>query len=290
MSGPRPAHLGRRGAIYIVRFRIPVFLRDQLGMAELSRSLHTSDHRVARVRCLRATCWFHDIVDKLGRMTAPSRSDLERAAVAFFDGLATEVEQREGLDLNNLAAEIDFNLAESRRRIGELDAQLSANTFDGTVAAAADSILSAAGKLDDVVSDGLPLFARQLAARAEREQLALLVHKLIAPGKIYSHSDRLFARADRGADGSHVASVAAADTVSLKEASGAYLKRKLQRGLSPTHIDELKRALGWLEQRYAPSRMIGSISKVELARFRDDVGRLDCRMRGRGVRFDDRLS
>lgn len=108
-------------------------------------------------------------------MTAPTRSDLERAAVAFFDELASEVERREGFELNNLTAELDFHLSESRRRISELDDQLSANTFDGPVTSAAQYILREAGFADQPDDTGLPVIARQLAARAEREQLALLL-------------------------------------------------------------------------------------------------------------------
>lgn len=276
--------------MYIVRFRIRASLRDRLAMAELSRSLHTSDHRIARARCLRATCWFRDTVDRLGRMTAPTRSDLERAAVAFFNDLAAQVERREGFDLDNYAAEVDFNLTESRRRIAELDVQLSANTFDSVVVAAAEGVLHAAGFSDETVSDALPTIARRLAARAEREQLALLVHSLTAPGKAYRHGDQLFEQPDRGFSSPGNPVPAASATIPLREAGATYLKRKVHRDLTQTHIDELKRALGWLEQRFGPDRMIGTIKKVELARFRDDVARLDLRMRGRTLPFDARLT
>lgn len=275
--------------MYIVRFRIPALLRDRLGMVELSRSLHTADDRVARARCLQATCWFRDTVDKLDRMTAPTRSDLERAAVAFFNDLAAQVEQREGFDLDNLAAEIDFNLSESRRRIAELDAQLSANTFDGPVTAAAQHILHDAGYADLPDNPALPLMARQLAARAEREQLALLVHSLTNPAKAYRNSDDLFGRLHH-APVINVPAPLVSDTIPLSEAGAAYLKRKLRAGLTQNHIDELKRALGWLEQRFGSDTPMGAIPKTELGRFRDDVARLNVQMRGRDVPFDARLT
>lgn len=275
--------------MYIVRFRIPASLRDCVGMVELSRSLHTADHRIARARCLRATCWFRDTVDKLGRMTTPTRSDLEHAAVAFFADLAAQVERREGLDLDNLAAEIDFNLSESRRRIAQLDAQLLANTFDGPVAAAAQHILHDAGYTDNPDNAALPLIARQLAARAEREQLALLVHSLTKPAKTYGNSDDLFAP-PRPTPVIDSPAPLVPDTIPLREAGSAYLKRKRRAGLTQTHIDELERALGWLEQRFGPDRPMGAIPKTELGRFRDDVARLDKRMRGRDVPFETRLT
>ena len=275
--------------MYIVRFRIPASLRDRLGMVELSRSLHTADHRVARARCLRATCWFRDTVGKLARMTAPTRSDLERAAVAFFDDLAAQVERREAFDLNNLAAEIDFNLSETRRRIAELDAQLSANAFDQQVVASAQHILNDAGLTDRRDDAALPVVARQLAARAEREQLAFLVHSLTSPAKTYRATDDLFA-APPPAAVMHAAAPPPPDTMPLRDAGAAYLKRKLRAGLTQTHIDELKRALGWLEQRFGPDRPMGAILKPELGRFRDDIARLNVHMRGRDVPLDARLT
>ncbi|MFN3777063.1 hypothetical protein [Sphingomonas parapaucimobilis] len=222
-------------------------------------------------------------------MTAPTRSDLERAAVAFFNDLAAQVERREGLNLDNLAVEIDFNLSESRRRIAELDAQLSANAFDNQVVASAQHILSDAGLTDRRDDAALPIVARQLAARAEREQLALLVHSLTSPGKTYRATDDLFA-ARSPAPVMHTPAPPAPDTMPLREAGAAYVKRKLRAGLTQTHIDELKRALGWLEQRFGSDRPIGAILKTELGRFRDDIARLDVHMRGRDVPFEARLT
>lgn len=281
--------MGRRGAVYIVRFRIPASLRSHVGMAELSRSLRTTDHRVARARCLDATCWFRDTVDKLSRMSAPTRSDLERAAVAFFNDLAAQVERREGLNLDNLAAEIDFNLSESRRRIAELDAQLSANAFDEQVVSSAQHILSDAGLIDEGGDASLPIVARQLAARAEREQLALLVHSLTRPAKTYRAADLLFAAPPPTAV-VHAPTPPAPDTMPLREVGAAYLMRKARAGLTQTHIDELKRALGWLEQRFGSDRPMGAILKTELGRFRNDIARLNVHMRGRDVPFEARLT
>ena len=222
-------------------------------------------------------------------MTVPTRSDLERAAVAFFNDLATQVERREGFDLENLAAEIDLNLSESRRRIAELDAQLSANTFDGPVTASAQHILHDAGLTYHSDNTAFPIIALQLAARAEREQLALLVHSLTNPAKTYRNSDDLFAPSLHAPVVNNPAPPVL-NTITLREAGAAYLRRKLRAGLTQNHVDELKRALGWLEQRFGTERGIETIHKVELARFRDDIARLDRRMRGRDVAFDARLT
>lgn len=61
MARGRPAHLARRGAVYQVRFRLPTALAQRLGLAELRKSLHTSDPAEARRRCLSATAWFRDL-------------------------------------------------------------------------------------------------------------------------------------------------------------------------------------------------------------------------------------
>ncbi|MEP6785466.1 MAG: DUF6538 domain-containing protein [Sphingomonadales bacterium] len=84
MSGPRPVHLHRRGAVYAVRFRIPLDLCVSLGVVELRRSLQTADFDEARRRCLKATIWFRATMDKLRANLTASRADLEYAAQVFF--------------------------------------------------------------------------------------------------------------------------------------------------------------------------------------------------------------
>jgi integrase len=291
MSGARPAHLGRRDAVYIVRFRIPISLRDQVGMTELSRSLRTTDHRAARARCLQATCWFREIVDKLGAMTSPTRSDLERAAASFFDSLATEVERREGFELDNLAAEVDFNLTESHRRIAELDVQLTANTFDGHVAAAAKNILREAGGTEGSDDAGLAIVAQRLAARAEREQLRLLIHSLTTPSKRYKHDDALFdvaTKPETEAADLRIEPLRAGPT--LKQLSDMFLAKTIARGVRVSHITETERVFVWLSECFGAEREIATITKPELREFRDNLIRLQIGMRGRNTSFEARLT
>ena len=87
MSGPRPTHLGLRGAIYVVCFRIPQSLVGTIGMVELCRSLYAADTTLARRRCQRATSWFGETMGKLSRMPNPNRTDLEKSA-SQFSGVA----------------------------------------------------------------------------------------------------------------------------------------------------------------------------------------------------------
>lgn len=75
MAGIRLAHLARRGAVYLVRFRLPHDLAARLGMLELHRSLHTADSRLAKARCLEARRWFQATVEELRSMSEPSRSN-----------------------------------------------------------------------------------------------------------------------------------------------------------------------------------------------------------------------
>src|SRR5665213_2335570 len=97
-GGARPAHLGRRGAVYFVRFRLPGTLANRLGLAEIQKSLQTKDLMEARRRCLRATAWFSMTMEKLSAMVNPTRADLEQAARAFFHELTKAVDQPRHFD------------------------------------------------------------------------------------------------------------------------------------------------------------------------------------------------
>lgn len=273
MSGPRPAHLGRRGATYIVRFRIPSSLRAKIGMIEFTRSLHTSDHREARHRCLRATCWFRETVDKLDGMTAPSRTDLESAALEFFNGMVATIDQREGVGPEHLADEVDFNVIASRNRIAALDAQLLGNQFDGMVAAGAADLLAHLGQEPAAWATGAEQLPLQLSARIEREQLLYLVHRLTHPVAEYTGSDPLLSGTSPQSSNQTSQASAAARPMTLQEAAGTYLKLKASSGVKGSHIEELARALGWLQERFGGGRPLSSITKKELATFRTDIGR-----------------
>lgn len=95
MSGRHPAHLARRGAIYQVRFRLPGDLALTLGVVELRRSLETSDHDEAKIRCAAATAWFRALMDELKSKRSPTRADLERSARAYFARLNASLDELE---------------------------------------------------------------------------------------------------------------------------------------------------------------------------------------------------
>ena len=210
MSGANPAHMGRRGAVYFVRFRVPTDLTSRLGMVEFRRSLNTSDHQMARSRCLTATVWFRRIMDQLREMPALSRADLERAATEHFRELTVEVDQPRGFDPEHLDREVDFNVDASRTRTLDLDDQLKSNEFDGLVRRAAGRLAQRLGTTFDQLDGRERLFALQLAARAEREQMQLLIHMLTQPARRYKHVDDLFEERAAPTSGRRVAANAAA--------------------------------------------------------------------------------
>eukprot|EP01035_Chromulina_nebulosa_P002937 gene2937-4004_t len=75
-------------------------------MAELRKSLHTSDIALARKRCLQATVWFRAQVERLRRMTAPTRTDLEDAARQYFSALASELDRPRDFDPDYLELDV----------------------------------------------------------------------------------------------------------------------------------------------------------------------------------------
>lgn len=263
-------------------------------MVELSRSLYTSDYKEARRRCLLATAWFRSTIEKLSTMSSPSRADLETAAVEFFRSLACEIDSREPLDQNNLADEVDFNLEASREAILQLDQQLIANEFDAAVTIKAEQLLVPIGKNLSELSPAERLLTLQLAARAHREQLEFLVHALTTPANSYRHLDQLFAGGSLiTAAQTHPINLPREEAFAglpLKRAADLYLARKTARKVSNSHIDELARALGWLQERFGEATPLGEISKRDVAKFRDDIARRDVSFRGQRMPFDVQLT
>ena len=290
MSGPRPTHLGRRGAIYVVRFRIPQSLVASIGMVELCRSLYTADATLARRRCSRATSWFGKTMDQFSRMPNPSRADLEQSANRFFQELRDENDVPRQFHPERLDEELDLNIELSRNRIRELDDQLRANQFEGYVEGLADRLVAG---LDVSLGDLSPrerILALQLAARAERERQEHFVHQLTSPAQPYAPRDELFTQTVLVQP--LISSVAQPATTSMPliEAGSAYLERKIAEGVGVSQRTELKRVLDWLKEQVGSDRAIGSISKAELRTFRDDLGRADVRNRGRKLAFSSRLT
>ena len=292
MTNGRPTHLARRGPAYLVRFRIPVHLRTHLGMADFRRSLHTSDPRTARARCLHATVWFREMMEDLNRMPAPTREQLEKAAERFFRELAQEIDQPRNFDPDHFDDQIAWNVEESKGRSRALEGQLANNVFDGQVVQRATRLVEVAGESLDALSDHDRLFAFQLAARAEREQMQLLIHLLTRPARVFGPGDGIV-RAPSVPPANTplpVDVVPVSGGMLLQQVTETYLKRKEARGLSQSQVDEVGRALGWLKERLGHERPLASIRKDEVRKFRDDVARLDVTLRGRGAPFEHRLT
>lgn len=293
MSGPRPAHLLRRGAVYSVRFRVPADLRGKIGMVEFTRSLHTSDPAEARKRCLGATAWFRSTIVRLRYMPSPSRADLEDAAVAYFAELAAELDQSRNFRMERLDEEIGWNLECSRGRIKELDEQLLLNAFDDKTKKRACGLADSSGWTLADLDERKQLFVLQLAARAEREQMQLLIHMLSKPHRGYTAEDELFQQtAERPLiEGpSRGRPIRQELQLTLREAVTDFIGRQNLRNLGKSQIEELSRALLWLREEVGDMAPLASVGTVELRKFRDDLARLDVTLRGRPAPFKQRLT
>ncbi len=140
-GGPRPAHLGRRGAVYFVRFRLPRQWAARLGISYYQRSLFTKDLAIAKLRCLAATAWFRLEMQRQGSMRDPTREDFEWAARLFFEKLKSEIDQPRNIPPGNWDAHVGEQIEGARNRIEEIDLQLQANQFDGQTNANATDAL-----------------------------------------------------------------------------------------------------------------------------------------------------
>lgn len=169
MSGRRPLHLTRRGAVYAVRFRIPSDLVVALGVAELRRSLFTSDSVVARRRCKEASSWFTGLMEVYRHVKSPNRQDFEDAARRYFDRLSRDLDRPRGFSSDRLDEEVAEQIEHSQARIEDLNEQLIRNDFDPTVINEARMLVALIGLNFDELTDVRSQYAQKLAARAQRE-------------------------------------------------------------------------------------------------------------------------
>jgi integrase len=271
MSGPRPNHLGRRGAIYVARFRIPQSLVASIGMVELCRSLYTADATLAR-------------------MPNPSRADLERSANQFFQALRDENDVPRKFHPERFDEELAVNIELSQDRIRELDDQLRENQFAGYVEGLADRLVAGLDVSLDDLSPRERTLALQLAARAERERQENFVHQLTSPAQPYIPRDQLFAQATPVQPMISAVAQQVIASMPLSEAGSAYLERKIAEGVGVSQRTELKRVLDWLQDHVGNDRQIDRISKAELRTFRACLGKVDVRKRGLKLPFSSRLT
>jgi integrase len=227
-------------------------------------------------------------------MPSVSRDDLERAASDFFRSMAAELDQPRHFDPAHFDEEVAFNIESSRARTRELDEQLKTNLFDQAVKVRAEEIVRSTGAELAELSDREQRFSCQLAARAEREQMQLLIHLLQLPHVQYTAEDGLFDTSRRIAPTSLTAAAKiepqGVSSIVLREAVTIYLGRKVARGLSQSQINEVGRALTWLRERLGDLRPLSDVNKAEMRKFRDDISRLDITLRGSAGAFEMRLT
>lgn len=290
--GSRPLHLSRRGAIYLVRFRIPILLTDKLEMVELRKSLHTASPQEARRRCLRATVWFRQTMEKLDQNPAANRALLEEAAIAFFAELAAEIDQPRDFHHDDFENIVAMNVEATRDRIDELQTQLVTRKFERAAEIGGEKLAAAIGQEFGEMGSAARQGAMELAARAETEQMRLLIHLLTSPATRYQPADGLFqprARPLERAVAVAVASTAEAQ-ISLRAATAQYLSIKAAQKVGPSQIEEIGRALRWLGEEIGVDTPLAAILKSDLRDVRTDFARLDSTKRGRAMPFKDRLS
>ena len=278
MSGPRPRHLVRRGAVYAARFRLPVDLAAKLSVHDIQRSLATTDWHVARRRCLIATSWFVALVERLRRMPTPSRSDLEEAARQFFAELVAKDNVRRDVDPEDPDYALGYNVVASGERIEHLQDQLRLNAFDGLVRRAAAQLASSTGAGAGELSDAEVLAAEQLAARAELESLRHFVHLLTTPWARYAFQDPLFELAGPEPLAARRPPAApeprSGPSHPVGAAVGEFLAWKRRQGLGQSHLDEMARSLKWLTEVLGGETDMDAVTKPDVRGFRDGLQRL----------------
>ena len=133
LRGPRPARLFRRGAVYSIRFRIPVDLVPRLGLMEFRRSLDAPDPKCARERCGKATIWFHNLIDHCRMSDEIDRHEFERRAQRYFEGLKEDIERPSPTGERAVHFDADEQSEASESRLSQLTFQLQTYDFDRSV-------------------------------------------------------------------------------------------------------------------------------------------------------------
>ena len=277
-----------------MRFRMPRDLAERLGTPELQRSLGTKDAGEARRKCLAATTWFRNLVDDLRADITITRADFEQIAQRYFASRQREVDRREIRDDGRGEEQLLIHLELTRQRIAKLDYELQLNQFSPTTVALGDRLARGLGVVAEQLDESLTSLSGQLAARADRQQLRYLVNQLTTPHALFVPDDAVFAR-----DAHRPPLVSApqedfnlkpAQGPSLREAAGQFVALKVDLDRGPSHVAELERVMGWLQEVFDPSREISTISRAELREFRNDLGRLSLGHRGQRLPFKERLT
>ena len=186
MSGPRPVHLERRGAVYTIRFRMPVALSERLGIREIRRSLFTKDIDVARQRCLDATVWFNELMRQCAAMPDYTKADVERSVRDYFSSWARHMETaaRHDLDERSVANWTKRNIVAADIGISGCDDELRTGNYSEDVLGAAEGLIHEA-----------PAFAehsKQLLCRAMRQAFRYWKHRMETPALPFAPDDPFF--------------------------------------------------------------------------------------------------
>lgn len=291
MAGGRPTHLARRGAIYLVRFRLPVDLAARLRMVEFRRSLQTADPALARRRCAAATLWFKTQMDRFRSMQSLTRKDLERAAQSFFSHLAeADRHKPRGFDPDQIEMAIEYEIAMAQDAIGLIDDELRTNTFDGGTYLTAQQMMQHAGAEPQPLASLEPI-CLELAARVSREMFRLRMHRLTDPARRYKPYDDMF---DHNQSLALVTGQQAPDNLStgvtVVAAAETFLARTEARKVGQSHITELRRGLGWLGEAVGTGTDLRIVTTEQMKVFRDDLQRLDKTLQGKAMPFTKRLT
>ena len=264
----------RRGAIYAIRFRVPVDLIAKLGLKEFHRSLGTHDPQLARRRAASVTIWFRNQMDLLRRMPTPTLRDLDDAAAAFFRKLLSDADQPRDFDDEHFDEEVALNVEHSQARLEALDDQLRANSFDPKVEGSAALIAKKAGGSLALLDATSRLYALKLAARAEREQMRFMIHALTTPSERFEPASEFTSRA------SLPAKAPTPETRrTLKWCVAQFVDRRKLDRIGTSHLDEMTRALDWLSEHLGPDTYMDLITPDAVRAFRDGVEKLDVTFR-----------
>ena len=221
-------------------------------------------------------------------MSKPTRADLEAAASAYFSHQAEAQDRPRDLHPERLDEDVAYRLELANQGINLIDEQLIRNEFAGNAHLAASGLLEALGtKLDDL-GETDKLVALQMGARVIRELSLLFVHRLTEPVRRYQPHDELFLRPTPPP----VAAAASPPSrvTSIRAASEAFGARQRARKLGASTLTETTRVLNWLADRFGSETDIATLTPDDLKHFRDDLTKVDSRLKGRSATFDARLT
>lgn len=211
-------------------------------------------------------------------MQNPTRQDIEQAAALFFARLQAAVDQPRELPAEAYDDAVSFNIEETRVRIRDLDNQLRSNAFSDQVEANVSAMLEAFGLAIGELDIHLATLARQLAAKAEREQMRYFEHQLLRPERRFEADDPLFER-HYSDPGSATLDTLPAPSLSLESLIAEHVASMRDQGQGASHVNEFRRVGRWLLEEFGAETGIGSITTVAAREFRDKLRRIDATRR-----------